>query len=326
MKSRLTEGHEDIVYSDYLQSFQSTADEIKSLRTKISIILGFFGVALSILIANIVTKSYSVNNLMPLVSQITDNSVSHEDISYQLLVTPIKDGIFDAILLPLLAFLLIIIAVDYFMLFTNIHHIPNMVFPTKEQLIECDNITSNVLRKNKLLTHLKSAVENIDCDYKFYSKYLAELNQSVVLYFLICFVVFLLYIIIHTLNISAFEEWQSYLLLFCSLGISGGSILMQCFIFSTLLSDSNKTTIRKLIVKNHEWIYSKIIIFSTTTTLAIFTYIGLSYTSVMYLHVILSSEVLSTLILLGFGILVLGICILYLKLYKPVRNLLKQNE
>ena len=326
MRSRLTDGHEDIIYSDYLQSFQSTTDEIKSLRTKVSIILGFFGVALSILIANIVTKSYSINNLIPLISQITGLSPSQEDISYQLLVTPIKDGIFDGILLPLLVILLIIIAIDYFMLFTNIHQIPNMVFPTKEQLRECDDITSNILRKKKLLTHLKTAVENIDCDYKFYIRYLDELNQSLFLYFLICFVVLLLYVSINSLTIRAFNDWQSYLLLFCSLGMTGGSILMQCLIFSTLLSHSSNTAIRKRIVENQDWIYQKIILFSISTPLVIFTYIGLSYTSIMYLHTIIPYEVLLSIIGLGLGGLLIGVYLLYNKFYKSVRDLLRQTK
>ena len=325
MKSRLAEGHEDCVYADYLQSFQSTTDEIKSLRSKVSIILGFFGVALSILIANIVTKSYSINNLIPLVSQITGNQVYQENISYQLLITPLKDGVFDGILLPFLIFLLIMIAVNYFVLFINIHHIPNMVFPTKEQLEECDNIVSNVLRKNKLLSHLKIAVDNIDCDYKFYMRYLSEFNHSVLMYFLMCIVVIFLYIIIHTLNISAFEDWQDYSLLFFSLGFSGGYLLLQCHMFNTILSHSGQKRIRKMIVENQDWIYSKIIIFSGLIPLIIFVYIGLLYVLIIFLYNsmpfwigVLVTIVLSILLFITIGLL-------YYKFYKPVHDLLKQT-
>ena len=326
MRSRLTDGHEDIIYSDYLQSFQSITDEIKSLRTKVSIILGFFGVALSILIANIVTKSYSINNLNTLVSQITGSSLVQEDISYQLLITPLQDGVFDGLLLPLLVYLLILIAVDYFMLFINTHYVPNMVFPTKEQLTECDNILSNDLRKKKLCSHLKTAVDNVDCDYKFYLRYLKELNHSALLYVLLCMAALFLYVLLNTADTGLLRGNIDYFIILLCLGIIGGILSLQCSVLNNILEYSNKRARRYLIVEKQDWISRNIRKFSIYTPLSLFLYIGLSFGIVMLLYAFLPFEppfeFIVFLLVILFVALIIVIQNLYKKFYKPVRDLM----
>ena len=182
---RLSEKQDDVIYDSYLQKYHSIKDEIHALRSKISIILGFLGIIGSILLSNIIAKSYSFSNIIPVVTEILGNHPVQEHIFDNFQLVQVQDG-FVLIVLYIVVFVILTISVDYLFLFQDIHQKPKMIFPDDASLIELDKGRTDRTNHLMLLRNIKETVSNLDCDYKYYSNYLTRVDRHFLLSFLMC--------------------------------------------------------------------------------------------------------------------------------------------
>ena len=190
---RLSGKQDDVVYNSYLQKYQSIKDEIHALRSKISIILGFLGIIGSILISNIITRSYSFNNIISVVTEIMGHHPVQEHVFDNFQLVQVQD-IFVTIIVYIVLFVILTISVDYLFLFLNIHQRPKMTFPDDDSLVELEKVGNGRNSRLILLRNIKETVSNLDCDYEYYSKYLSRLDRNFLLSVLMCIVLLAIYV------------------------------------------------------------------------------------------------------------------------------------
>jgi len=196
----LPEQQDNLLYNIYLQKYNSIKEEIHEQSSKISIILGFLGIIVSILISNIITKSYSFNNIIPVVTEIIGHPPLQEHLIDSLQLVQVQDWMMT-ILLYVLVFVILTITADFLILFLDIHQKPNMIFPDDNCMYQLNLERTDVKKRLVLLNNIIEAVKEIECNYKYYSAYISHLDRNFVISFLLCVLLLILYAASENLSI-----------------------------------------------------------------------------------------------------------------------------